>query len=163
MSDMKVPKILTISLIFSIVLIIVLCKTEFISAFLGVLLISGLSLWYIIYSLAVNKAFAEIQFIGLFAFVILCFIIVYPRIIDSSEKRISQSEAEAFMQARCDKIGQTLMKTKTVKMDGIKVYSFMSVAENGMVCISAISELKLEVIGSDCGESQKKINEWNAF
>lgn len=55
-----------------------------------------MSLWYVIYYLAVNKAFAEIQLIGLFAFIILCFIIVNSRIIDSKSKRSCLVEGIVF-------------------------------------------------------------------
>ena len=67
------------------------------------------------------------------------------------------------MQNRCDNIGQTLMRTKTIDFDGTTLYAFMSVAENGMVCVSTISEHKLEVLAVDCGEAQMKINQWNNF
>ena len=55
------------------------------------------------------------------------------------------------------------MKKKTVYQDGIKIYMFLSVAKNGMTCVSTVSELKLEVIGVDCDETQIKINQWNAL
>lgn len=74
---------------------------------------------------------------------------------------VTMSQAQAFMQDRCNNIGQTLMRSKTVDFQGKTLYLFMSVAENGMVCISTISELKLEVIASDCGTSDRKIYEWN--
>ena len=80
---------------------------------------------------------------------------------NSVEERVSQWEAQAFMEDRCNNIGQTLMKTKTIDFEGTNLYLFMSVAENGMVCISTISELKLELIANDCGSSDRKISEWN--
>jgi hypothetical protein len=39
----------------------------------------------------------------------------------------------------------------------------MSVAKNGMTCISTVSEIKLEIISADCDETQIKINQWNAL
>ena len=65
------------------------------------------------------------------------------------------------MRNRCKKTDQTIMKGKKSEMNGIKIYAFMSVAQNGMTCISIISENKLELINSDCGNTQKKINEFN--
>ena len=64
------------------------------------------------------------------------------------------------MKDRCKKINQTLTKGKESEMNGIKIYAFMSVAQNGMLCISIISENKLELISSDCGNTQRKINEF---
>ena len=75
---------------------------------------------------------------------------------------ISYSQAEAFMENRCNEIGQTLMKSKTVNFKGTKLYMFLSVAENGYVCISSVSENALEVLAADCGPSEVKIEEWNA-
>ena len=72
-------------------------------------------------------------------------------------------EAEQFMRKTCDNTNQTLMKKKTVDLDGNKIYMFMSVAENGMTCVSTVSEIKLEVMSADCDETQIKINQWNAL
>ena len=77
-------------------------------------------------------------------------------------KKITFNQAEAFMLERCEKINQTLMKKKSVSFDGTKIYMFLSVAENGYVCISSISENALELLGADCGTSGRKIQEWNA-
>ena len=79
------------------------------------------------------------------------------------QKKISLSDAQSFMKERCRDIGQTLMRTKTIDLNGTTMYAFMSVAENGKVCISTISEHKLEVLAVDCGEAQMKINQWNNF
>ena len=79
---------------------------------------------------------------------------------DSKITKVSFSQAETFMKDRCKKINQTLMKGKESEMNGIKIYAFMSVAQNGMLCISIISENKLELISSDCGNTQRKINEF---
>ena len=77
-------------------------------------------------------------------------------------KKITFNQAEAFMLERCERINQTLMKKKSVSFDGTKIYMFLSVDENGYVCISSISENALELLGADCGTSDRKIQEWNA-
>ena len=40
---------------------------------------------------------------------------------------------------------------------------FLSVAVNGYVCISTITDFKLEVLATDCGRSELKIRQWNAL
>jgi hypothetical protein len=70
-------------------------------------------------------------------------------------------DAEMFMTNRCSKINQTLVKKATVKWDdGTTLYAFLSVAEGGYVCISMISEHKLEILAADCG-GDEKVDEWN--
>lgn len=81
---------------------------------------------------------------------------------DSKITKVTFSEAEAFMQNRCNSTNQTLMKKKSVNFNGTKLYMFLSVAENGYVCISSVSENALEVLAADCGPSEIKIEEWNA-
>ena len=76
--------------------------------------------------------------------------------------KVTFSEAEAYMQDRCNSINQTLMKKKSVNFEGTKLYMFLSVAENGYVCISTVTENALEVLAADCGPSERKIREWNA-
>jgi hypothetical protein len=83
-------------------------------------------------------------------------------IVTKTSEKYTSYEAEQFMRKTCDNINQTLMKKKTVYLDGTKIYMFMSVAENGMTCISTVSEIKLEVMSADCDETQIKINQWNA-
>ncbi|TKS56283.1 hypothetical protein FCN74_07335 [Mesohalobacter halotolerans] len=94
------------------------------------------------------------------------------RCIKSLEKKISSSsfsttvtfnEAEIFMQKRCNDINQTLMRKHVTNFNGTKMYMFLSVARDGNVCISSISENKLEVIAADCGPSEIKIQQWNAL
>ena len=77
--------------------------------------------------------------------------------------RYTSHEAEQYMRKTCDNTNQTLMKKKTVYLDGTKIYMFMSVAENGMTCVSTVSEIKLELMSADCDETQIKINQWNAI
>ncbi len=74
---------------------------------------------------------------------------------------ISYAQAAAFMKNRCNEIGQTLMRSKTVKYNGTKLYMFLSVAKNGYICISSVSEIALEVLNADCGPSEVKIKQWN--
>jgi tetratricopeptide (TPR) repeat protein len=81
---------------------------------------------------------------------------------DSKNPKVTFSEAEEFMQNRCNAINQTLMKKKSVNFNGTTLYMFLSVAENGYVCISSVSENALEVLAADCGPSELKIEEWNA-
>lgn len=76
-------------------------------------------------------------------------------------KKITFDEAKHFMETRLSNVNQTLMASKTVFFDGKKVYMFMSVAEDGSTCISGISEFQLEVMSTDCGNTEMKIQEWN--
>ena len=80
----------------------------------------------------------------------------------SNENRtITFDEAKQFMRTRLSNVNQTLMASKTVVFDGKKVYMFMSVAEDGSTCISGVSEFKLEVMSTDCGNTEVKMQEWN--
>ena len=81
---------------------------------------------------------------------------------NSTSAKVTSYEAEAFMQDRCKTINQTLMKKKTVNFDGTKLFMFLSVAENGYVCISTVSENVLEILAADCGPQERKMQEWNA-
>jgi hypothetical protein len=81
---------------------------------------------------------------------------------NNSNPTVTFSEAEAFIQNRCNSTSQTLMKKKSVNFEGRKLYMFLSVAENGYVCITSVSEYALEVLSADCGPSEVKIEEWNA-
>ena len=51
---------------------------------------------------------------------------------------------------------------KSVNFDGTKIYMFLSVAENGYVCISGVTENELKVFSTDCGIAETKIQQWNA-
>tara|TARA_B100001564_G_scaffold130828_1_gene109501 strand:+ start:68146 stop:68952 length:807 start_codon:yes stop_codon:yes gene_type:complete len=81
----------------------------------------------------------------------------------TSLNKITFKQAEAFMQKRCSDVNQTLMKKKIKDFDGKTLYMFLSVAENGYVCISTITDFKLEVLATDCGRSELKIRQWNAL
>jgi hypothetical protein len=76
-------------------------------------------------------------------------------------KTITFEEAKQFMSTRLSNVNQTLMASKTVIFDGKKIYMFMSVAENGSTCISGVSEFRLEVMSTNCGNTEMKIQEWN--
>lgn len=81
---------------------------------------------------------------------------------NSNENRtITFEEAKQFIRTRLSNVNQTLMASKTVVFDGKKIYMFMSVAENGSTCISGVSEFRLEVMSTDCGNTEIKIQEWN--
>ena len=80
----------------------------------------------------------------------------------SQPAKITFSEAKEFMQNRCYETNQELMRTKTVDFNGTTLYMFLSVAENGAVCISSVSENALEVLAVDCGSMERKMQEWNA-
>jgi hypothetical protein len=80
-----------------------------------------------------------------------------------SIKKITFGEAQTFMQNRFTNINQKLMRSKEVNFNGVKLYMFMSVPENGLVCISSVSENALEVFASDCGTAEMKVSEWNAL
>ena len=79
----------------------------------------------------------------------------------NSSKRVTFAEAESFMQDRCNAVNQTLIKKKAVVFNGTNLYMFLSVATDGQACISSISEFKLEVLATDCGEAMVKIQQWN--
>lgn len=79
----------------------------------------------------------------------------------TSKTKVTFSEAEEFMQQRCNAVNQTLMKKKSVVFNGTKLYMFLSVAQDGQACISSICENRLEVLAADCGEAMVKIQQWN--
>ena len=83
--------------------------------------------------------------------------------INDSSSKVTFNEAHSFMQNRCNSIGQTLMRSKSVNFNGTQLYMFLSVAENGDACISSVSENKLEVLAVDCGSPEMKVSDWNAF
>lgn len=80
---------------------------------------------------------------------------------EKKKPKFSFWDAEMFMSRRCDEINQTLVKKAAVRWDdGTTLYAFMSVAENGSICVSMVSEHKLEVLAADCG-GDEKIDDWN--
>jgi hypothetical protein len=74
--------------------------------------------------------------------------------------KITYEQALEFMQNRCSQTGQSLLETKTVYFEGTKLYMFLSNKLN-IFCISAISEIRLEILKTDCGSGEVKINQWN--
>lgn len=76
-------------------------------------------------------------------------------------KKVTFSEARSFMRDRLSGVNQTLMDSKTTSFDGKTIYCFLSVTENGTVCISSVSEFALEVLASDCGDVHIKTEQWN--
>ena len=81
--------------------------------------------------------------------------------VEDNTPTVSFAEAEAFMQNRCDAVNQTLVRKMRTRFDGTTVYLFMSVAEDGTVCVSSVSEYALEVLAADCGSLERKLEEWN--
>ena len=80
----------------------------------------------------------------------------------SSDVEVSFDEAESFMRDRLNNINQTLMLSGTAKWDSdTMLYMFLSVTESGMSCISSVSQYKLSVLASDCGETFSKMQDWN--
>ncbi|MFT7250665.1 MAG: F0F1-type ATP synthase membrane subunit a [Flavobacterium sp.] len=100
--------------------------------------------------------------------VVAVLFIVFANVFSSSSetkqiesKKILFTEAKEFMQKRLNDVNQELMGSKTVYFDGKAIFMFLSVTENGMTCISGVSEFKLEVMSTDCGNTDLKIQEWN--
>ena len=83
------------------------------------------------------------------------------RDINIKNVKVSLKDAEVFMQKRCKTINQALVRKKTVNFNGTKLFMFMTVGENGNVCISTISENALEILAADCGTLRTKIKQWN--
>jgi len=80
----------------------------------------------------------------------------------TSKRKITQYEAEAFIQNKCNERGLTLMKTKTAKFQDYTIYSFLCASNDGSVCVYAVSEIPpLEVLACDCGSPEEKIEQWN--
>ena len=81
------------------------------------------------------------------------------------EKTLSAFQtAISLIKRNCRGSNQELAKYMATKVNGVVVFMFMSVAQNGMVCISAISEINPnEILGADCGETYAKMAEWDAL
>ena len=75
---------------------------------------------------------------------------------------VSMSAAENFMIRTTNNTNQTLMRKKETKFDNTIIYAFLSVSnETGLTCLSIISENKLEIISTNCGDTNKKVREFN--
>jgi hypothetical protein len=73
-------------------------------------------------------------------------------------------DAISLMRVNCRGSNQDLARYMATKVNGTVVFMFMSVAQNGMVCITGISELNPnEILSTDCGEANEKIAEWEAI
>jgi len=81
-----------------------------------------------------------------------------------TEKEIKQkllNEAISFMKKRCNNVNQQLVKYQVTKINNAIIFLFMSVAPNGEVCISGISEYNTnEIISSDCGSAEPNSEDW---
>jgi len=74
------------------------------------------------------------------------------------------SKAMRLVKNNCRGSNQELVKYMAVKSDDKLIFMFMSVAENGMVCISGVSEINPdEILSTDCGEANVKMAEWEAL
>lgn len=77
-----------------------------------------------------------------------------------SNFRISLYSAELFMTRRCERINQTLIKKGTVKLeDGSTFYVFLSMYGE-YLCISVVSDRKLDVLAADCGPQERIAAQW---
>jgi hypothetical protein len=158
---MKIKQIL--ATLFFAILFVNTFKLDDVSVWLFLMFFFPIGLYLIWKYNAWPKTFRWIG-IGVFAFAVITnlYFLGAFEIPHSISTEVTFDEAEAFMQSRCEKTNQTLMKKKSVDFEGTKIYMFLSVAENGYVCISSISENALKLLGADCGPSNRKIQEWNA-
>lgn len=75
---------------------------------------------------------------------------------------VSMAAAENFMIITTNNTNQTLTRKKETKFDDTIIYAFLSVSnETGLTCLSIISENKLEIISTDCGDTNTKVREFN--
>lgn len=69
-----------------------------------------------------------------------------------------------LIQRNCQGSNQTLSKYMATKVNGNIVFMFISVAENGMACITGVSEISPnEILSSDCGNVDRKVADWEAI
>jgi hypothetical protein len=69
-----------------------------------------------------------------------------------------------LIQRKCQGSNQTLSKYMATKVNGNIVFMFISVAENGMACITGVSEISPEeILSSDCGNVDRKVADWEAI
>jgi hypothetical protein len=69
-----------------------------------------------------------------------------------------------LMKKHCRGSNQELSKYMATKVNDVVVFLFMSVGENGRVCISGISEIKPdEIMSNNCGDVNRKMAEWEAI
>jgi hypothetical protein len=90
----------------------------------------------------------------------------YPNESETSEDntpdvKVCLDDAFGFMYERCSKIGQEIIGQNVTKNDGSYLYYFMSAPlDRSSICISVISEHKLEIISTNCGDPYDKQEQW---
>ncbi|MDB4186300.1 hypothetical protein N9743_01415 [Flavobacteriaceae bacterium] len=91
----------------------------------------------------------------------LIFLLLFVPIV-SFGQRVTYKSAYAFMKKRSNNINQKLLKGYSMNFDGTKTYLFFTVpwGENGIGCVSMISEKKLEVFVVDCKSFSTKESQW---
>jgi len=77
-------------------------------------------------------------------------------------KRLTLEEATLLASKHAEGAGQTLMKSKTQTFNGSKLFTFMSVAQNGWVCIFSIADYSEDILGINCGPSESQMDAWNS-
>ena len=81
--------------------------------------------------------------------------------------KVHFSTAKGFMIERCHNINQSLIDSKKISSGTLNLYAFLSESNeymytrNKKLCITLISDKKLEIIKTDCGDYSKKLNDWN--
>ena len=97
--------------------------------------------------------------------VVIIFITFLIIPIISFGQRVTYKSAYAFMKKRSNNVNQKLLKGYSTKFDGTKTYLFFTVpkVENGLACVSMISEYKLEVFAVDCKSYSTKKYQWLAL
>ncbi len=78
---------------------------------------------------------------------------------DASSK-VSFADADAFMQARLKELGHAFIDRREKIIEGETYYLFLSVPQNGYLCVSTMSEYELKVIASDCNLYDIKMAQW---
>jgi len=93
--------------------------------------------------------------------IIILILFIIPII--SFGQRVTYKSAYAFMKKRSNDINQKLLKGHNKEFEGTKTYLFFTVPkdENGMACISLITENKLEVLVVDCKSFSTKTYDWD--
>lgn len=70
-------------------------------------------------------------------------------------------QAMTFMQSRCLDINQELVDAMEVNFDGQPLYVFLTAEPSyTYLCVSSVSQWKLDVMASDCGRYQEKMDQW---
>ena len=88
---------------------------------------------------------------------------VQPSDPEPQNTKVTFEQARSFMTERCNTIGQTLVDAKSSDAYQIKTFVFLSRGDDGMMCISLISENELELLATNCGTMEEKMSEWVAI